>query len=59
MPAKRQAVAIDLAELASSRKLMGRCANNAFQRKSQRGSLCFIVLASVFPVAAVIFRWGV
>jgi Mn2+/Fe2+ NRAMP family transporter len=48
-----------LIKLASSRKLMGHYANNAFQRNFTAAASVFIVIASAFTVAAVVFKWGV
>jgi hypothetical protein len=47
-----------LSKLASSWKLMGHYSNNAFQRYFTAAASVFIVIASAFTVAAVIFKWG-
>ncbi len=46
-----------LIKLTSSDNLMGAHSNNAFQRYFTGGASIFIVLASAFTVAAIIFRW--
>ena len=46
-----------LIKLTSSEKLMGRHVNNRFQKNFTTAASVVIVIASVFTVAAVIFKW--
>ncbi|HUH96812.1 MAG TPA: divalent metal cation transporter [Anaerolineales bacterium] len=46
-----------LINLTSNKKLMGEHSNNAFQKYFTSAASVVIVLASVFTVVAVIFRW--
>jgi len=46
-----------LIKLASNEKLMGRHVNNSFQKNFTTAASAFIVVASAFTVAAVIFKW--
>jgi Mn2+/Fe2+ NRAMP family transporter len=46
-----------LIKLTSSKKLMGAHINSSFQRNFTTAASVFIVIASVFTVAAVAFRW--
>lgn len=46
-----------LIRLTSNKTLMGGHVNNGFQKNFTTGASVFIVIASIFTVAAVIFRW--
>ncbi|MCX6059363.1 MAG: divalent metal cation transporter [Chloroflexi bacterium] len=46
-----------LIKLTSSKKLMGSHVNNGFQKNFTTAASVFIVIASAFTVAAVIFKW--
>jgi Mn2+/Fe2+ NRAMP family transporter len=46
-----------LIKLTSNKKLMGAHINSSFQRNFTTAASVFIVIASVFTVAAVAFRW--
>jgi Mn2+/Fe2+ NRAMP family transporter len=46
-----------LIKLTSSKKLMGLHVNNGFQKNFTTAASVFIVIASAFTVAAVIFKW--
>lgn len=46
-----------LIKLSNSKSLMGEYANNGFQKYFTSAASVFIVIASAFTVAAVIFRW--
>ncbi|MBI3739329.1 MAG: divalent metal cation transporter [Chloroflexi bacterium] len=47
-----------LIKLTSSKALMGEHVNNRFQKNFTSWASVFIVIASAFTVAAVIFKWG-
>jgi Mn2+/Fe2+ NRAMP family transporter len=47
-----------LIRLASSHDLMGTHVNSPFQKNFTAGASIFIVVASVFTVVSLIFRWG-
>jgi Mn2+/Fe2+ NRAMP family transporter len=46
-----------LIKLASNKKLMGQHVNNGFQKNFTTAASVFIVVASIFTVAAIVFRW--
>jgi Mn2+/Fe2+ NRAMP family transporter len=46
-----------LIKLASSEKLMGQHVNNSFQKNFTTAASVFIVVASAFTVAAVLYKW--
>jgi Mn2+/Fe2+ NRAMP family transporter len=46
-----------LIKLASSKKLMGLHVNNSFQKNFTTAASVFIVIASIFTVAAIVFKW--
>ena len=46
-----------LIKLTSSKKLMGSHVNNGFQKNFTTAASVFIVIASAFTVAAVLFKW--
>lgn len=46
-----------LIKLASNRKLMGSHVNNSFQKNFTAAASVFIVIASAFTVAAIVFKW--
>jgi NRAMP (natural resistance-associated macrophage protein)-like metal ion transporter len=46
-----------LIKLTSSKKLMGQHVNNGFQKNFTTAASVFIVIASIFTVAAIVFKW--
>jgi Mn2+/Fe2+ NRAMP family transporter len=46
-----------LIKLASSKKLMGPHVNNSFQKNFTAAASVFIVIASAFTVATIVFKW--